>query len=133
MSRLDLRSVVIGAAVALGILLAAVLIARLIAAGDRESDALLVLPPAFLIAFFVGGRVAATRAPERGYTHAMAAGTLGLVVGVVAGMIEGLVAGRQITAASLFFLAIGIPLAASIALLGAASALRSPQSTKESP
>lgn len=123
-SGLDVRTIVVGAAVSLGILVAAVLVARLVAAGDRESGALVMLPIAFLVAFFVGGRVAAQRAPDRGYTHAMVAAAVALVVGVLAGILEGLATGRAISAASLYFLAIGIPLASSIALLGAVTALR---------
>jgi NAD/NADP transhydrogenase alpha subunit len=92
----DRRSILAGAAVAVAVVVPPVLIVRALKGPDlphHESNLWVVAAAAFLLAFPIGGYVAAHHDPRRAYTLGSAAAALGYVAVIALALIRRAVAG----------------------------------------
>jgi hypothetical protein len=119
-------AVVRGVIVTLAILVPPVVIVRILLGPDADSPLLYLVLLAFLVSFFVGGRTAASRAPELPLKHAAVTGAVAFGVAFAVAVVRNLATGRSMTLGGVLFAIVVWGTATTISTIGAALGGRRP-------
>ena len=120
----DPAAIVAGAGVTLAVLIPPVAIIRALVGSRDDSSLWSAIPVAFLVAFALGGGVAARRAPAGPVKHAAVAGAAAFAVALAIGLVRNAMTGWDLSVAALVTAILFWQIAVAVSVVGGVLASR---------